>query len=177
MDHRVRRIDGFTSALRRLKEMECWNTAEVVVQWAWAGGSLGVTDHNVWKDIEHETLEFYRTRGVDRLGSLSRHIKESTYGSVGDQNTPCKVTGVRRPVHLHVGREGISGTSGVGMRKISKACQLKRLYQLFELDPTTWEQVIAAGKSDEKPSGGGNLGGEGQSMPPVQFLYSMCDYP
>ena len=45
MDHWVRRVNGFTSALRRLEEMECWNTAEVVVARAWTNGLVDVTDH------------------------------------------------------------------------------------------------------------------------------------
>ena len=175
---RMRRVDKLASALGRLEEMECWNTAEVVVLWSWTDGFMDATDHDAWRVIGHETLKFYRTRGMDRLGNLSRHIKRhSAYGSMGDQNTSCQVAGVRRPVHLHVGREGVSGTNGIGMRSISRACQLRRLYQLFGLDPTAWKEVIATGKSNKKLSGGSNMEGEGQPMPHVQFLYSTCDYP
>ena len=177
-NYRMGRVDKIASALGRLEEMECWNTAEVVVLWSWTDGFVDATDHNAWRVIGHETLKFYRTRGMDRLGNLSRHIKRhSAYGSMGDQNTSCQVAGVRRPVHLHVGREGVSGTNGIGMRSISRACQLRRLYQFFGLDPTAWKEVIAAGKSDKKLSGSSNMEGEGEPMPHVQFLYSACDYP
>ena len=175
---RMRSVDKLASALRRLEEMECWNTAEVVVMWAWTDGFVDATDHDAWRIIGHETLKFYRIRGMDRLGSLSRYIKRHfAYGSMVSRNTSCQVAGVRRPVHLRVGREGASGGSGVGMRGIYRVCQLRRLCQLFGLDPTAWRETMAAGKSDKKLSGGSNLEGEGEPMPHVQFLYSACDYP
>jgi len=71
--------------------------------------------------------------------------------------------------------EGFSGISRLDVYKISQACQLRRLYQLFGLEPTTWDEAITAGKS------GGVLlcnNSEGAtSILPVQFLASACDCP
>ena len=175
------RVDKIASALGRLEEMECWNTAEVVVMWTWTGGLVDTTDYDAWKVIGHETLKFYHTRGMDRLGSLSRHIKHPSAFSFTvcrllgglDRHTSCQVACVRRPVRL---REEWEGDNWVITRGIAVTCQLRRLYQLFGYDPTTWE-VIEAGKSDKELSGGSNPEVEEQSMPPLQFLYSACDYP
>ena len=178
MRYRMRRVDKLASALRHLEEMECWNTAEVVVMWAWTDGLVDTTDYDAWKVIGHETVKFYRIRGMDRLGSLSRHVKSySAYGSMRDWNTSCQVAGVRRPVRLHLERGGVNGVDWWGICEISRACQLRRLYQLFGFDPTTWEEAIAAGKVDGKLPGTSNLEGEGQSVFPIQLLYSACDYP
>ena len=62
------------------------------------------------------------------------------------------------------------------LREISLACQLRRLYHLFELDPTTWKEIIAVEKPDEV-SGGSDLEGEERSIPPVYFSDFVCDYP
>ena len=177
-------VTKLVSAFRRLDELECWNTAEVILLWAWTDGLVDATDHGAWGIIGQETLKFYRTRGMGRLNGLSRHIKDrlverSLYSGlfkVGDQKTSCQVPGVRRPVRMHVGGEGFDGISRLDVYKVSQACQMRRLYQLFELDPTAWEEVIVARNSDERPLDGGP-GREERSTTPVQFLGSACDYP
>jgi len=172
------------SALRRLEELNCWNTAEVVLLWAWTDGFVDATDSDTWEFIGHETLKFYRIRGMERLGGLSRHIKGHLVEHplfaglfrTGRPSTSCRVAGVRRPVRIHMGGEGFGGISRLDVYKISQTSQLRRLYQLFWLDPTTWEEAIAAGKSDEVLFDSGS-GGEGPSILPVQFWGSTCDYP
>ena len=172
------------SALGRLEELECWNTAEVVLLWAWTDGFVDATDDDAWKLIGNETLKFYHICGMERLGGLSRHIAGRLVGHplfaalfrTGRPETSCRVAGVRRPVRIHVGGERFSGINRLDVYKISQACQLRRLYQLFGLDPTMWEETIAAGKS-----GGVLLGndseGRKQSILPAQLLVPACDYP
>ena len=171
------------SALRRLEELESWNTTEVMLMWAWTDGFVDATDHDAWELIGHETLKFYRIRGMERLGGLLRHIEDrlverSLFASlfrVGPPSTSCRVPGVRRPVRIHIRGEGFSGVSRLDVYKISQACQSRRLYQLFGLDPTTLEEAIAAGRSDEVLLGSSSEG-EGRSVLPVQFLGTPCDY-
>lgn len=170
------------SALRRLEELECWDTAEVVLLWAWTDGFVDAADNDTWELIGHETLKFYRIRGMERLGGLSRHIEDrlaehpifAGLFTTGCPSTSCRVAGVRRPVRIHMRGEGFGGLSRLDVYKISQAYQLRRLYQLFGLDPTTWEEAIAAGKSDEPI--GSSSEGEGRPTLPVQFLGSACDY-
>ena len=176
-------VTKLVSALRCLEGIECWNTAEVVVLWAWTLGFVDATDHDAWEVIEHETLKFYRTRGMERLGGLLRHIEGCPVEGLlfsrfraDHQNTSCRVAGVRRPVRIHTGWEQFSWISRMDLRKISLACQLRRLYHLFGFDPTTWKEIIAVEKPDEV-SGGSDLEGEGRSIPPVYFSDFVCDYP
>jgi len=63
-----------TAAIRRLEELQCLNTAEVVILWAWTTGVVDIADRNAWKLIERDTLEFYQTHGIERLAALKRHI-------------------------------------------------------------------------------------------------------
>ena len=176
----------FISALRCLEGMECWNTAEVVILWTWTHWFVDATDHDAWEVIGHETLKFYRARGKDRLGGLSRHIKDHLGEGIllsgllrtRDQNTSCRVVGVRKPVRIHAGWRRLSWISREDMSKISLTCQLRRLYHLFGFGPTTWEEAIAAGKPDKETSGGSDLEGEGPSiLSPVNFSDFACDYP
>ena len=62
------------STVGRLEELQCLNTAEVVVLWTWTAGVIDAADHDGWKLIGHDTLRFYRTHGMGRLTALKRHI-------------------------------------------------------------------------------------------------------
>ena len=162
------------SALRCLTGIECWNTAEVLILWAWTGGFVDAADNDVWEVIGGEIQKFYRVRGMERLGGLSRHIKDhpaegpllSGLFKADRQNTSRRVAGVQRPVRIHVGQGGVNGIiNWMDAQKISVACQLGRLYQLFG---TEWK-AIAAENPDREPSGSNDLEGEGQPMPSAHF--------
>lgn len=121
------------------------------------------TDHDAWEIIGPETLKFYRTRGTERLdGLLGRFASGNFCGlsRTSGQNTSCQVAGVRPPIRIRVGGDGLSGVSRIDLRRICEACQSRKSYQLFGLDLTTWE-VIVAGKSDEVPLSS-DLGGDGR---------------
>ena len=69
------------AAVGHLEELQCSNTAEVVILWAWTSGAVDAADHDGWKLIGHDTLRFYRTHGMERLTTLKRHIDDhSTVG-------------------------------------------------------------------------------------------------
>ena len=69
------------AAIRRLEELRCSKTAEVVILWAWTSGAIDAADHDGWKLIGDDTLRFYRTHGMERLTTLKRHIDD--YSTVG----------------------------------------------------------------------------------------------
>jgi hypothetical protein len=43
------------AAIRRLEELQCLNTAEVVILWAWTAGVVNPADHDAWGLIERYT--------------------------------------------------------------------------------------------------------------------------
>ena len=55
---------------------------------------------------------------------------------------------------------------------LSQACQLRRLYQLFGCDTTTWKDVVAASEVDEKSDVS-----LGHSVTLSPFMDWACDYP
>ena len=128
------------SALGCLEEIKYWDTAGVVVPWAWTDRFMVATDHDAWEIIGPETLKFYRTRGTERLdGLLGRFASGNFCGlsRTSGQNTSCQVAGVRLPVRIRVGGDGLSGVSRIDLRRICQAFQLRKSYQLFGLDLTT----------------------------------------
>ena len=62
------------AAVGRLEELQCLNTAEVVIMWAWTSGVLDVEDRDAWGLVERSTLLFYQTHGIGRLKCLERHL-------------------------------------------------------------------------------------------------------
>jgi len=96
------------SALGRLEELECWNTAEVVLLWAWTDGFVDATEDDAWKLIGNETLKFYHICGMERLGGLLRHIagrlvEQPLFAALfrtGRPRTSCRIRGVRPPVRI-----------------------------------------------------------------------------
>lgn len=146
-------------AVRRLEELECWNTADMVILWVCTN-----EDMNTYGLTGPEPLDCYHPCGMKRRGALSRYIR----ANVGQ---PALVQAAGR-VSCRINRKDID------FSKISRACQLRRLYQLFGCDPTTWEEAVGVGKvagvsSDSDP--GGNV--EASAATPVQFLDTTCDYP
>ncbi|KAF9644233.1 hypothetical protein BDM02DRAFT_1056006 [Thelephora ganbajun] len=91
-----------TTAIRRLEELQCLNTAEVVISWAWTIGVINLVDHGAWSSIGNDTLRFYQTYGTGRLIALKRHVIDSNgttefhhldflCRNVGYKSLPCRV--------------------------------------------------------------------------------------
>jgi len=135
----LRRPAKMIMALRRLEDLHCSNTAEVIILLAWTTGVVDPMDHGAWELIGRDTLRFYRTRGIWRLGALSRRITDTTMATT--------------LIELLVKRYGYTSRR---VRKppvpvkqylrISQACQLRRLYHLFWCDPVAREggEMLAA---------------------------------
>ena len=169
-----------TAAIRRLEELQCLNTAEVVILWAWTTGVVNVVDRNAWKLIERDTLEFYQTHGIGRLTSLRRHIigtnrvvevehLEFLIQGANSKGSPCRMESVRRPVTI---TEEVEEKYLIDLR-VSQVCQLRRLYHLFGYDPVTWEEAVAVEEVGEETDTS-----SGQSvMIPVRLMDCTCDYP
>jgi len=153
-----------TMAIRRLEELQCLNTAEVVILWAWTTGFVDPVDHDAWKLTEADTLRFYRTHGMARLLSLKRHITDTTTEQdhllilmKRYQRSPCRVKSVQHRIarqHIKpkfwdpINRMDPVGQTDLKDLRISRACQLKRLYHLFGCNPTTWREVVVAEEVD-----------------------------
>ena len=168
---------GIVMAIRRLEELQCPNTAEVLLMWAWTISVVDPVDRDSWELIGCSTLRFCETRRMERLVGLKRHITDRTMESV----------------YIDLLLIGCYGKSGVGdfVRKLSvlklqpgfksgldtylylsQACQLRRLYQLFRYNPTTWKDAVAASKVDEE-----NEVSLGHSVALSPFMDWACDYP
>ena len=161
------------AAIKRLEELQCLNTVEVVILWAWTPGVVNTVDHNAWELIERNTLDFYRTHGIGRLPALSRHITNRTteimhvkFLLAHYRGQPCRVGGIRRivPIGQAVRRLGRQHFEDL---RIARACQLKRLYHLFGYDPVTWKEIAIEG-ANEGTEVLGTL---------IQFADWACDYP
>jgi len=169
-----------TAAIRRLEELQCLSTAEVVVLWAWTAGVVNVADRGAWKLIEWDTLEFYQAHGIERLAALKRHLicanriveaehLEFLLQGVNYKGSPCRVERVRRPVTI---TEEVEEKYLVDLR-VAQVCRLRRLYHLFGYDSVTWEEAVAV-----KEMGGEMDVTSGRSVIiPVQFMDCACDYP
>jgi len=157
-----------TMAIGRLEELQCSNTAEVVIMWAWTIGVVNPVDHDSWHLIGRDTLRFYQTHGVGRLTTLKRRVadedvlfsRRKLMGSAFDIFVKLPALKLqptfesRRLTHV----------------RLSQACQLRGLYQLFGCDPTT--RAVAVEEVDE-----GMEVSSGHSVPPVSFVDWGCDYP
>jgi len=127
-----------TAAIRRLEELQCLNTAEVVIMWAWTSGVINPVDDEAWRFIGRETLRFYQTHGIGRLAALKQHITSTTmkykhieFLRVHYERPPCRVGSVRRRVPIgDVPRLPWSSGHYIDLR-VSQVCQLRRLHHLF----------------------------------------------
>ena len=144
----LRAPSKITAAIRRLVELRCPNTAEVVVLWAWTVGVVNAADRSGWRMIGRATLDFYGTHRIGHPKALEQHIidvdkaTEQTHlgfllENAGDGCSPCRVKNLRSRVAItgDVERYPID-------LQVSRACQLRRLYQLIGHDPTAREEVI-----------------------------------
>jgi len=144
-------------AIRRLEELECWNIADAMILWACTNedmGTRGLTGR--------ETLDSHHPCGPERRKALWRHIRAN----------------VRRPVRIQVvgGESSRISRKDIDFSKISRACHMRRLYQLFGCDPATWEEVVGVGKVT-KVSPGSDSERMVRAMIPIPFLDTMPDYP
>jgi len=120
------------TVLKRLEDLRCLNTAEVILLWIWTADVVNPMDHGAWELIRRDTLRFYQTHGIRRLAALSRHITDTTrtttyidflvkcYG-----RTPCRAR--KPPIAAKLPDNCID-------LRIFQVCQLRRLYQLFWSD-------------------------------------------
>lgn len=110
-------------AIRRLEELECWSTADVMILWACTTEDMYT--HGLFGG---ETLNCHHPRGMERRRALSRHIRAN----------------VRRPVRIRVVKRKSSWINqrDIDFSEISRACQMRRLYQLFGCDQKRWEEAV-----------------------------------
>ena len=140
------------AAVKRLEELQCLNTAEMVILWAWSTGVIDAVDHDAWRSIGRVTLEFYHTHGMGRLTTLKRQLVDINRITEGDHlellrgvdggGSPCRAKGARHRGTVTKERNRID-------LRISRVCQLRRLYHLFGSDPATWEEAVAVEEMDE----------------------------
>ena len=173
-----------TAAIRRLEELQCLNIAEVVILWAWTVGVPDTGDHNTWKLIGHNTLEFYQTHGTGRLpATLKQHIldtdkwmeiKHIMFLLRHYRGPPCRVGSARSPVPIAEELEEFKPGYLADLR-VSQVCQLRRLYDLFGRNHSTWkeEEAVFVEEVDEERD---VLVGRSAVMP-TQFTEWACDYP
>ena len=166
-----------TAAIRRLQELECFNTAEVVILWAWTVGVVDAEDHDGWGLIERGTLNFYRTHGIGRLAALLRHTPDPAMGFVHKKflvtryrGPPCRVGSVRRRVCTTEAPGDFEAMELTDLR-VSWICRLRRLYHLFGYVPVTWKEVVAAREVGEE------MDVSGRSVTSVQSIGWEFDYP
>jgi len=166
------------TAIKRLEELQCPNTAEVVILWAWTVGVVNVANRDGWGSIERNTLDFYQTDGIGRLTALSRHITEATmefrhliFLLMHYRNRPCRVWSVERPLPY---ADAVRLLERRGFRdlRVAQVCRLRRLYHLFGYDPMTWKEAVAVEEVDEEMDVF-----SGQSATPILSMDWACDYP
>ncbi|KAF9789527.1 hypothetical protein BJ322DRAFT_540240 [Thelephora terrestris] len=149
------------ATIRRLEELQCLNTAEVVMMWAWTTNVVDPMNYDGWRLVGNDTLRFYRTHGMGRLNALKRHIVNpvveeemamklllTRYEGI---RSPCRMGRVRRPATT-VCRGVPPGFPSVYYTdlRVSHVCQLRRLYHLFGGDVKPWREVVPAEEVDEE---------------------------
>jgi len=166
------------AAVKRLEELQCLNTAETVLLWAWTANIMDVGDHGALELIERGTLDFYRTHGTWRLSALSRHVTNNTTETLHVNfllthygGEPCRVGSVRQPLSIEEAMKTQRRQHFEDLR-VAQVCQLRRLYLLFGYDPVTWKDAVAVGELDR-----GTDWSSVRLVTPPQFTDWTCDYP
>ena len=174
-----------TAAIRRLEELQCSNTAQVVIMWAWTVGVVDPTDHDAWSSVENDTFRFYQTHGTGCLDALKRHITDTTIELTHKQFLRVHYGGARSPYRVGIVRQQAS-TIRLGQRipaarhspgyctdlRVHQVCRLKMLYLLFGYDPTTWKEVVGV----EEVDGVVDMVPEYHATPFPSVDWA-CDYP
>jgi hypothetical protein len=144
------------AAVERLEALQCLNTAEAVIMWAWTAASIHSEDRDAWESIERATLSFYRTHGIGRLKALERHITSNTtvYYKTSFLSH-CRSSDSLDPSNYH---------------DVARACLRKRLRYLFGSDPTTGGNMVADEEEERKMD-------LSLVETPVMFVDWACDYP
>ena len=156
-----------TMAIRRLEELQCLNTAEVVIMWAWSVDAVNPVDHDGWQLIERDTLRFYKTRGVERPTTLKQHLADKN-PFISSRVRGESGTFVNLPV-LKLQPKAVSRYETYW--NLSQACRSRRLHQLLGYEPTARKEAIAV-EVDEKIEVS-----PGYSIALVPFMDWACDYP
>ena len=165
-------------AIRRLEELQCSNTAEVVIMWAWTVGIVDPVDHDGWRLIGDDTLRFYQTHGMERLDTLKRHIVDTTMDNnrfihLLSESRGCSWLRVENLPQLPLRElESVMLSKYCAYLYLSRPCQLRRLYRLFGHDSVTWEEAVkAVGVNKEMylPPG--------RSVMHIPSVDWACDYP
>jgi len=178
------------TAIRCLEELQCLNTAEVVIMWAWTAGVINAVDYDGWNLVEGDTLRFYQTHGIRRLATLKRHIADSatehehlSFLTMHYESSPCRMGNVRRSIPFTRSWKEPDPIDRTDLR-VSQVCQLRRLYHLFGYDAATWKEAIEAEEmvvvgevvvSEEVDEEMNVL--SGRPVTHVPFTDWTCDYP
>jgi hypothetical protein len=121
-------------AIKRLEELRCLNTAEVVIMWAWTVGAVDPADHDSWRLIGRDTIRFYQTHGMERMIALKQHVASA----IMDPRHRRFQSGAGNFDQLPVlGLLPDTMPKDLTYLRLSQACQSRRLCQLFGYDPTT----------------------------------------
>lgn len=130
------------AAVRRFEELQCLNMAEVVITWAWTVGIINPEDRIAWELIQDETLRFYQSHGLRRLAALAYHIVDRN-----EELVRCLQWCLNRKIHDKNSTYRAGSAQRPAMDEwyshicVTQACQLKRLYNLFE-GPVTWRNMV-----------------------------------
>ena len=165
-------------AIRRLEELQCFNTAEVVILWAWAVGVVKPTGQDDWRLIGRETLRFYQTHGTRRLAALKQFINTANAPRLRGWFYEQQPWGPPEP---QAGNSQELILTPYPRRRsfdwcqtyfcLAQACQVRRLYHLFGYDPMTWKEAVAVevdGETDLLP---------GCPVTHAPLVDWVCDYP
>ena len=156
------------ATIGRFEELQCLKTAEVAIMWAWTVGVFDAEDHNAWESIESSTRSFYQTHGIGRLKALEQHITseiryQSYFFEKRQGNPLCRAARVRPLASSNSLDED-------AYLRISRVCQLRRLYLLFGRGPTTREEAVAE-------EGVGEEMYLSALVTPIPLVDWACDYP
>jgi len=167
-----------TAATKRLEELQCLNTAEVVIMWAWTVGVVDPADGDAWRSIQRDTLRFCKTDTVGCPMALKRHITHThmehtqiVYLARHYEGVPCRVGSVRQPAPVLGPLPVLSDRRFTDLR-VSQVCQLRRLYHLFGYDPTAWREAVTTEEGEQTMDMPPRC-----LVPPFSFMDLACDYP
>jgi len=168
-------------AIQRLEELQCLNTVEVVITWAWTVGVVNPVDHDAWKKIGLDTLQFYQMHGMERLTALEQHVTDTTM----KRRHVTFLTGRYKSSHSGSGKarqllEKVEPQIQSGYHpylSLSQACQLRRLHQLFGNDPMARMAAAAAAAAVEEVDERAEVLSEHSLSPILLVDWVYCDYP